>query len=326
MNAMRWLQEGPGRLAVSLQSEHQLVGAAVLRIGLGSFLFLEILTNWSQRRALWGPKGLYPLWLFRRDLTSTIAPSILAVHSAILSDVLLAGTAAVGLLYLIGWHTRLLTFLFVIGTWSLFNRNPLALSGGEHLIRVTLPFLLLIDSGRTLSLDAIQNRVTPGAWKALFHNVGMAFIVIQLCVVYEAAGIQKLGGELWLDGSAVGRILEVEQFNRFGLGGLVYHHHLAALALTYATLAFELSFPVLVLTRKLRPLALFGAALFHVFIAVVMGLLGFAAIMLTYQAAAVGDAAYVQVFGRMRRLPMRLRGDRPAVGELALPKRIVTDD
>ncbi len=55
--------------------------------------------------------------------------------------------------FLVGWRTRAATAAQWVFVWSLFERNPALLDGGDNLLRLVLVFMLLIDAGSHLSVD-----------------------------------------------------------------------------------------------------------------------------------------------------------------------------
>jgi hypothetical protein len=102
---------------------------------------------------------------------------------------------------------------------------------------------------------------------------------IQLCVVYLYSGIGKLKGGLWWSGEALWTVLANVQLVFFDFAALAQFPVLIAF-MTYAVLAWEIYFPVLIWVRGLRgPVLLFGV-LMHLGIAVAMNLVFFSSVML----------------------------------------------
>jgi hypothetical protein len=79
------------------------------------------------------------------------------------------------------------------------------------------------------------------------------------------------------------------------------------LALSYATVAFQVSFPFLVfLNRYTRNFAIACGLLFHLGIGLVMGLITFALFLIAADLALVGDAEY-RAIGRLVQRVVRRR-------------------
>lgn len=297
------------RLPRILIVEHHLVGASLLRIGLGAVVLYQLVRHWAERDFLWGPRGVYPLWLFQRELPLARAPSFFAVESTLLFDLVYAVAVGVAALYLVGWRTRWIAIWLYILTWSLIQRNPMLLSGGDKLLLVMLPFVvLLLDTSAYLSADAGWRRIgdpwrpPPRPFVALLHNVGLVCIFVQLSVVYGFSGLAKLLGEAWRDGTAVYYVLRSAEFTLPGISPLIYLNPVLVPLLTYATLAFELGFPLLIWSPRTRWLASLQTMVFHLFIAVFMGLVLFAAQALIFQLVLFDDASYRRAFARLGRV------------------------
>jgi antimicrobial peptide system SdpB family protein len=296
----------PERLRSFLSTEHHLIGASLLRIGLGLVVLYQLLGHFAERGFLWGPRGVYPLWLFERDLRVGRAPSFLAVESELLFEVVYGLSIVVAVLYVLGWRTRWIGIWLYVLTWSLIKRNPLLRTGGDSIVLVMLPFLLLMNTSAYLSADSKwrgigdSDRPAAGPFAALFHNVGLLGVMLQLCFIYLFAGVYKLLGEHWPQGTAMYYVLRAPEFTLPGVSELIYLNPVLVPVLTYATLVFELSFPLLVWSARTRLIAVGAAVAFHLSTAVLMGLAVFAAQALVFQCALVADRDYRALWRRSR--------------------------
>jgi hypothetical protein len=314
------------RLQHWLGRERHLVGASLLRIGLGSVVLYQLLGHWTDRAFLWGPRGVYPVWLFSRDLSLAGAPSFFAVESEPIFHAVYTVGVVVALLYLLGWQTRWVGIWLYVLVWSLVKLNPMLTSGGDTLVLVMLPFVLLMNTSAYLSADSrwrgIGDAIRPssGPFAALCHNVGLGCVFVQLCIFYGFAGVYKLLGQSWRDGTAVYYALRLPEFRLPGLSELIYLNAGLVIFLTYATLAFELSFPLLVWSRRTRWIVAVQALWFHVFIAVFLGLALFSAQALIFQLVLFDDARYTALarrLGSWRSPP----AEPPPSGQMALAGR-----
>jgi hypothetical protein len=302
-----------------LATPRHLVGASLLRIALGALVLYQLLARWPDRELLWGPDGLYPHWLYERDLLAAGAPSLLAVGSPLLFHAVYGVGVLVALLYLLGWQTRWIGVWLYALVWSLVKRNPLLLTGGDTLVLVMLPFVLLLDTAAYLSADAGWRRLgapappPPRPLAAVLHNVALGCVFAQLALFYGFAGIYKLLGETWLGATAVYYTLRLPEFARPGLSELLYRDRTLVALLTYATLVFELTAPLLLWSRRTRWLVTLQALAFHLFIACFMSLVVFSAQALVFQLALHDDGAYRRLAARLRR--------RPPASSAAHPKR-----
>jgi len=145
-------------------------------------------------------------------------------------------------------------------------RNAAVLHSGDNLIRIGCFFLMFAKSGQRYSLISF--------WKGKAYSKTSAEAVgripawpqrilqIQLCIVYLAAGLWKFKGEPWRDGTAVGTVLQLGDFERFPIPDFIATPAVSAL-LTYFTLCFELAFPFLVWFAPFRRGVLVTGILLH---------------------------------------------------------------
>jgi hypothetical protein len=301
-----------------LATQRHLVGAALLRLGLGTLVLYQLLGHWFDRGLLWGPRGLYPAWLYSRDFASLGAPSFFAVASETAFEAAYMAAVLVALLYLLGWQTRWVGIWFYVLVWSLIKRNPLLLTGGDTLVLVMMPFLLFLNTSAYLSVDSGWRRIDAapppvGDRAALLHNVALGCIFVQIAVFYGCAGLYKLLGATWPAGSAVYYTLRLPEFERPGISELIYANGSFVRLLSFSTLGFELSVPLLLWSRRTRWLVTLLALGFHAFIAFFMGLAVFSAQALVFQLVLFDDSSYRRLARRWSprawRWP-RLAGDR----------------
>ena len=301
----------------ALTTEHRLFGCSLLRIGLGSIVLYYLLGHWALRELLWGPHAVYPLWLFLRELPTARTPSLFALESPAGFDALYIAAIVVAGLYAVGWRTRWIGPFFYAATWSLFMRNPFLLTGGDNLLYVELPFVLLMNTSAYLSFDShwrglqAMRRPPVRPFAALVHNVALGAVLVQLCIMYGASGLEKAAGYAWQHGTALYYVLRTQEFGSPTLGRLIVTHPLAMTAMTYLVVAFELAFPFLIWSRRTQWIAAAAATALHAGIAVFMGLVPFAIEALIFQFVVFGDVSY-ETLGRFARAAPRHFGRRRA--------------
>ncbi len=284
-----------------LAVEHHLFGCALLRIGVGSIVLYYLAGHWAERLLLWGPDGIYPYWLFVRELNITRSPSLLAVQSPHLFDAIYLLALLVALLYTIGWRTRWLAFPFAVFTWSLLMRNPFVLTGGDNIVQVELPFLVFANTAAYLSVDSRWRGLRRGAPNppnpilALIHNAALFAMMLQLAIMYGASGLWKVTGPAWQHGTAIYYVLRTREFGMSGLSLFFLRNPVVVALLTYAVIGFELAFPFLIWSRKTRLIAASGAVLLHGAIAIFMRLLPFAAEALVFEFIIFPDDSYLRL-------------------------------
>ena len=172
-------------------------------------------------------------------------------------------TATAAFFFTIGWRTRLMSILFYMGMLSIHNRN-LASSSGADVLLLTFAFnLMLCPCGAAYSVDAwLESRKRGTLAEPLILPWGLRLIQIQISVVYAFAGLLKVGGNLWLNGTALHYVLNNTEVGRFDISFLTRYPILINL-MTYSAVAMELSLAFLIWFRAARPLVLFLGLMLH---------------------------------------------------------------
>lgn len=293
-------------------TKQRLIGCSLLRIGLGGTVSYLFVSSWQVRHYLWGPAGVMPIDTFGKTETH-LGPSIFAVRSESLFDLLYLTGLALSIAFLVGWRTRLIALPFVVFTWSLFSRNPLMMNGANVFVAVTLLYVVFLDWSAHFSIDARRRRPagrfdTAGAW---LHNTSLLCLLLQLCVAYGASFLWKAAGSSWRDGSALRTIFSLVEYRPPILAGLLSSSHLASAAIGYFSMAVEACYPFLIWSRRGRWVALAGVLLLHGGTIVFMGLVFFGLTMIAYQAVLLSDDQYRLLVERAH-LPRRFLDTRAA--------------
>ncbi|MFQ3593180.1 MAG: HTTM domain-containing protein [Gemmataceae bacterium] len=182
---------------------------------------------------------------------------------------------------LIGFRTRLMTLVALLLAATFNNRLVELLNGGDSLFRLGLYFLLLSPAGATWSVDAwlrargkrpaLPQPLTRPRW---IEPWSVRLMQIQLALMYLFTGLTKLADARpdaqwgwwrprgdWLDGNALYWVLNDVALTRWSFAQFPVPLFACKL-LTWATLFFEIFFPLLVLFGWTRGVTLlFGVAL-----------------------------------------------------------------
>lgn len=303
-----------------------LIGSALARILLGGTGLYLYLRDYTDRGYLWGPDGVWP-W---QNFTGPAAGDGFSLYSLSRSNVWFelvfhAGVMA-ALLFTLGWKTRFSCVAHYVFLWSLNQRNPVVLDGGDNVTVIVLVFFVFVDAGSRFSLDArsAAARVPKGDEQSVryrigsvLHHAGLLAVILQICTVYLVSGMYKVQGERWQNGTALYYILRVNEFGWPGVNRLIYENAPLVVAITYGTVFFQLAFTFLLINRRWRVFAVAGGVLMHVGIAVHMaGLVTFSLAMIALELVIMGDGHYRQLahtWRRLRRRPPRQGEDAPAV-------------
>lgn len=207
------------------------------------------------------------------------------------------------LLVVVGVGGRVGLFVHYCFIWSLYSANPIILDGGDNLVMILGLVLLLTRCYDRLNLldflvpERRQRVASPVGFVA--HNTGVLLIAVQICTVYVMAGLYKVQGQLWQDGTALYYILRTPEFYWPGVTEYVFKVDALLVLGAYATVWLAVYFPLLVLVRRLRLPAVLLMSGFHVSIAVLMGLTSFALIMVACDLVFVNG--HVEQAGRLAR-------------------------
>lgn len=280
----------------------------LIRLAVGLLLLWSLGVTGLDLRAFLGSDGWADPAVVRLFLSER-APSAWSlwfwVPDAWLVPAWAACLAVVGL-FAAGFGSRVTAVLAWAIAVSTTRRSPVTVFGFDDIL-ATWAFYLAVTgaSGRAVSVDRLITRYRlsravarrrPGAkgriaWDeagtgapaaSVGVNLGLRLIQLHLCLVYLMPGLSKLQGSAWWDGTAAWGIVAAGEFRRFDLTWLAeepYWTYVVALA-THAALAFELSYPVAVWVRPLRPLALAAASATHLAIGLTLGLTEFSLAML----------------------------------------------
>jgi HTTM domain len=278
-----------------LSIPHRLYGLAFLRITLGTVMLVNYVSHAREWLFLWGTEGMIPYSLFVVIMKLRHSFSLYAISPAVSWQIFLhLFGIAVAMAFVLGWHTRITTVLFAVNTWSLYERNPYLLDGGDNLFYLLVFWLMFCDSGRKLSLDSSQTySASTSPYRNLVHNFGLAGILTQVTILYATSALAKIAGHRWQNGTALYYILRTDEFNLSPFTPFLWKHSAVIVLLTYSTMAFQISWPFLIWSRRFRLAAVLGALMLHGMIAYFMGLTWFSLVMVAAEFALFDDAEYI---------------------------------
>lgn len=285
-------------------------GAAACRILAGLTILGLLGTNFASRNVLAGPASSWA------DPERSRSPfpeiGLIAGRDATFVTVFHLVTMALAAAFVLGWHTRISGLLALIGHIALIEQNPILGDQGDNILRIGMIWLLLMHTSAAWSLDAgrLGTRRIPLWFSNVVHNVALCALVAQVLIVYVAAGLFKLEGELWRDGTALYYPLQLPSYRTVPWASDLLTNNEVVLAMaTWSALGIQLLFPLLLLHRLTRRVALVLVVGLHLSIAVLMALPWFSLAMVAYDAIFVSTATYAALDERLRR--WRSSGARP---------------
>ncbi len=302
--------------------KNALYGASFARILSGCAVLGILITNFRQRNLLFGPGSIWNKE--RQDTGLYWQPDIVDGMSSTTFLFFYLAVIALGVLWVLGWHARVVGPLMLLGNVAIIERIPVLGDQGDNILRVGLFILMFMHTTEYWSLDARRRRKTRAAqvarhaggaanvravvvnlWRSQpllpkwlsngIHNIAVAMLAFQLTIIYISAGMFKTQGELWQHGTALYYPLQLQEYKPFPfLTDLFTHFGVMVGIATYVVVFTQLFFPLLlIISTATRRIAISLVLLFHLSIAVMMALPWFSLEMVAFDSIFVSGATYV---------------------------------
>ncbi|UFU03549.1 HTTM domain-containing protein [Ruania suaedae] len=316
-------------------AKHARYGLAVTRILLGLTALGILATNWRTRYyafgsgSVWNGEAAQPLSDFPQ------IPLFSLFHRVALDDltftILYLALAWLALLVVLGWRTKIILPVFFVAWTSFVEMNDSLGDQGDNMFRITLLALLFADTAGRWSLDA-NRRAEPAAqdgpllrraWNGgpwmpswltnLAHNLVLVVVTCHVCFVYASGALFKAGGAPWQHGYAIYNPLQTARFGSWPeLSDLLTTWAPMVTVITWSSIILQMIFPLALLRRPSRVIALFGITSFHVGIAILMGLPWFSLAMIAIDAIFIRDLTWRYVADRITGAWRSARGREPS--------------
>ncbi|QOV37061.1 HTTM domain-containing protein [Streptomyces ferrugineus] len=188
---------------------------AVIRIGFTATWLLFLLRELPHRHELYGPDGPWDFDLAQQLIgTNGSFTALIWSRDGLWFESVYVFAVLTSVLLLLGWRTRTMSVLFMVGVLSLQNRSVFMGDGGDNVLHLMCVYLVFTRCGQVWSLDerrarrerearARGERIAPDrVGPALWSVSGFALVAV------TAAG--RLGGDLtvpvilWLVWTALG--------------------------------------------------------------------------------------------------------------------------
>lgn len=191
----------------------------------------------------------------------------------------------------LGLFTRMTTVLAFVITVSYANRAAPATFGLDQINTLLAMYLMLAPCGARFSIDRLLARRRAAGSCAQFDrsvatNVSIRLIQLHMCIIYLFAGLAKLKGPAWWNGTAIWGAIANLEYQSIDMTWLADWPIVVNL-LSHATVVWEISYCVLIWNRLTRPIVLFLAIPIHLGIACCLGMMTFGTIMLVANVAFV---------------------------------------
>ncbi|EGX58400.1 hypothetical protein SZN_17872 [Streptomyces zinciresistens K42] len=164
---------------------------AVIRIGFAATWLLFLLREFPNRREMYGPDGPWTFDLAQQLIgTNGAFTALMWSSSSFWFETVYVLAVLACVLLLLGWRTRTMSVLFMIGVLSLQNRSVFMGDGGDNVLHLMSIYLVFTRCGLVWSLDerrarrarearARGERVAPDrAGPALWAVLGFGLVAV----------------------------------------------------------------------------------------------------------------------------------------------------
>jgi hypothetical protein len=313
------------------EREHATYSFAALRITLGAVILLVLVTCFADRHYLWGVGSRFIDPEASRRGWPGVFTGLFPKTDATLFDLAYLALTVLAVLFTLGYRTRIVTPFLLLLWVGLSTNSTLLTNGGDTVLRLTLFFALFADLSRHLSLDAVRRRRDAGREPSaatarirallariprlvpvLLHNTALVLSAYQIMLIYVNSAILKLQGSEWRDGTATYYSLVIDGYRPWPwLSDLLAQASLGVAMATFLAVAFQGLFPLLILWRPTRVVALVVITGMHLMIGILLGLWPFSLAMIALDFLFVRDATWREGLALLRRwraeAPGRLR-------------------
>jgi predicted DCC family thiol-disulfide oxidoreductase YuxK len=236
-----------------MKSENQWTGGqySVFRAIFGTYLFVHFAQLMPWGAEMFSNRGMLPDGAASPLLR--LFPNILALYdSPAFVMALLVFAAGASLVFAIGLYDRAAAIALWYAQACLFGRNPLIANPSLPYVGLLLLAHACLPRAPYGSFER-RGQIDPGGgWRAPQEIYLVVWILMALG--YSYSGYTKLISPSWVDGTALGRVLDNPLARPGALSDALLALPPAFLrAATWGALALELLFAPLALSRKLRP-------------------------------------------------------------------------
>ncbi|MFF9849308.1 HTTM domain-containing protein [Streptomyces litmocidini] len=177
--------------------------SAIIRIGFSLTWLLFLLRELPHRHQLYGPDGPWSWELAQRLIADNRAFTVLLWSDGRIWFEVVYGLAVVSAaLLLVGWRTRAVSVVFMVGVLSLLNRSVFVGDGGDNVLHIVSIYLVFTRCGRVWSLDARraarEDRAARAGEPARRDVVGPLLWVVLGGFLLAATWFSDVSGEWWV--------------------------------------------------------------------------------------------------------------------------------
>ena len=173
-------------------------------------------------------------------------------------------------------HSRLVWFVLYFASVTLYNRTAPIQNAGMNLVVILLLLMIFAEPGKELKKG-------ESTWQFALntmHRFAFFAMKFQVVLLYLVASVIKLTGDTWIDGSAWYYVLFNDTYSNAFWQNYFMDKEWMVNLVSWFTIIFQLSFPVFIWFKKFKNSLLAAGVLFHLLIAISMGIIDFGLIMI----------------------------------------------
>jgi len=211
-----------------------------MRIGVSILLLVDLCIRAMSIKAFFTDDGVLPINALQQFFGNTNYISLHALSGSLWWQIILFGINAFCVVaLLVGYRTRVFTFICWIFLISIQNRNPFILQGGDDLLRLLLFWGLFLPWGNYYSIHSSRSRTHE------FSLSGFGYLLLPCSVLFFSA-LLKTSSEWRTEGSALYYALSLDQI-RLPLGTFIYQFPALMYVLTFLVFYIELIAPLMII-------------------------------------------------------------------------------
>ncbi|MFJ4538523.1 HTTM domain-containing protein [Streptomyces tibetensis] len=174
---------------------------AVIRIGFSATWLLFLLRELPHRHELYGPDGPWS-WDLAQQLIGSNGSftALMWSDGRVWFEIVYALAVLSSVLLMLGWRTRTMSVLFMVGVLSLQNRSVFMGDGGDNVLHLMSIYLVFTRCAQVWSLDAGRaareratrargERVTDRTGPVLWGVLGLVLIAVTLAGRVQGDGL-----------------------------------------------------------------------------------------------------------------------------------------
>jgi len=195
--------------------------------------------------------------------------------------------------------TVLLLFIVV----ELIQRlNGYLLNGGDNFLKFILFYMVFVNSFTRFTISSKPKSTNTKSLASLLHRGGLLSIKIHLCLIYFISGIAKANSKVWYHGVATYYTLNLERFAATDYNKILAQNAYFVTFSTYATLLWELAFPITIWISKLKTPTIIIGLLIHLGIYFLMMIHDFEILFMATYGLFISDSEWKRYYTTVKNL------------------------